>query len=103
MRNRPLPPGSHQREATLSDAAARFRASAAEAGAGDFTGEAGIMQWNDWNGFWAMGGYAGFVWGSYGVTLVAFVVELALLRARRRAADAAARSSAALRAPGSPP
>jgi len=52
------------------------------------------MQWNDWNSFWAMGGYAGFVWGAYGVTLAAFAIELVLLRARRRAAETAARDAA---------
>ena len=34
----------------------------------------------------AMGGYAGYVWGSYGVTLAVIVVELILLGRRRRRA-----------------
>lgn len=34
--------------------------------------------------FVAMGGYAGFVWGSYGVTALLLVTEVALLRRRRR-------------------
>ena len=34
----------------------------------------------------AMGGYGGYVWGSYGVAALAVLVELALLRARQRRA-----------------
>ncbi|MGA0024578.1 MAG: heme exporter protein CcmD [Burkholderiales bacterium] len=44
------------------------------------------MNWGGWNEFWAMGGYALYVWGSYGVTIALIVAEIALLRARRRAA-----------------
>lgn len=33
-----------------------------------------------------MGGYAWFVWGSYGVTAVVLVAEMLSLRARRRRA-----------------
>ena len=38
------------------------------------------------NEFFAMGGYGFYVWGAYGVTALAVVVELIALRARRRAA-----------------
>jgi heme exporter protein D len=41
------------------------------------------MSWGGWGHFWAMGGYAPFVWGAYGVTLAALVVEVWLLRRRR--------------------
>ena len=34
----------------------------------------------------ALGGYGGYVWGSYGVAALAIVVELAMLRARHRRA-----------------
>ncbi|MDR2877960.1 MAG: heme exporter protein CcmD [Chromatiales bacterium] len=34
--------------------------------------------------FFAMGGYAFYVWGSFGVTVLALVVEVLLLRRRRR-------------------
>ena len=34
----------------------------------------------------AMGGYGFYVWGAYGVTALAVVVELLALRARRAAA-----------------
>jgi heme exporter protein D len=34
--------------------------------------------------FWHMGGAAFFVWGSYGVTLLAIVVELLFLFQRRK-------------------
>jgi len=40
----------------------------------------------------AMGGYAGFVWGSYGIVLVAIVAEIILLGRRRRRALVAARA-----------
>jgi heme exporter protein D len=39
--------------------------------------------------FLAMGGYGFYVWGAYGVTALAVVVEIVALRARRRAALAA--------------
>jgi heme exporter protein D len=48
---------------------------------------------NGMNEFLAMGGHGFFVWGSYGVTAAVIVVELFLLRARRRAAVAHATSS----------
>lgn len=37
--------------------------------------------------FLAMGGYAFYVWGAYGVTALVIVGELVALRARRRAAE----------------
>ena len=40
--------------------------------------------------FLAMGGHGFFVWGSYGVSAAALVLELVFLRARRRAAAAMA-------------
>jgi heme exporter protein D len=40
----------------------------------------------------AMGGYAGYVWGSYAVTLGVIAMELVLLKKRRRRALARARS-----------
>lgn len=44
------------------------------------------MNWGDIGEFLAMGGYAGFVWGSYGVTAACVVLEIALLMVRHRAA-----------------
>jgi heme exporter protein D len=44
------------------------------------------MSWGSWSDFWAMGGYALYVWGSYAVTAAAIVVEIVMLRLRRRAA-----------------
>lgn len=41
------------------------------------------MNWGGWNEFWAMGGYAFYVWGSYGVTVALIIAEVVLLRARR--------------------
>jgi heme exporter protein D len=38
--------------------------------------------------FLAMGGYAWYVWGSYGVTLAFLVIEVLLLRKRAREAKA---------------
>lgn len=42
------------------------------------------MNWTGWEDFFAMGGYALYVWGSYGVTLVLIALELVLLALRRR-------------------
>ena len=36
-----------------------------------------------WSEFFAMKGYGFYVWGSYGVTLLIFAVEIALVRHRR--------------------
>jgi heme exporter protein D len=36
-------------------------------------------------GFWAMGGYGLYVWGSYGFALVVLTAEVWLLRNRKRA------------------
>ena len=44
------------------------------------------MSWSSWSDFFAMGGYATYVWGSYLVTFALLAVETALLRQRRRRA-----------------
>ena len=44
------------------------------------------MIWASWSDFFAMGGYALYVWGSYAVTAGLIVMEIILLRHRRRAA-----------------
>ena len=44
------------------------------------------MQWHSLGEFFSMGGYAFYVWGSFGATLLALVLESVLLRARRRKA-----------------
>ena len=44
------------------------------------------MIWGSVSAFLAMGGYAGFVWGSYGVTAACMALEIVLLTARHRAA-----------------
>ena len=38
--------------------------------------------------FFAMGGYALYVWGSYGVTFVLLILEIIVLRKRSREAKA---------------
>ena len=38
----------------------------------------------NWGEFFAMKGYAFYVWGSYGVTLLVFAIEIALVRNRRK-------------------
>jgi heme exporter protein D len=43
--------------------------------------------------FLAMGGYAFYVWGSYGITALVLIAELFSLRLRRRAALDEARST----------
>jgi heme exporter protein D len=42
------------------------------------------MSWSSAGEFFAMGGYALYVWGAYGVTAVAVAVELWVLARRRR-------------------
>jgi len=44
------------------------------------------MQWHSVNEFFAMGGYAGYVWGSFGVSAALLGAESWLLRLRRRRA-----------------
>jgi heme exporter protein D len=53
------------------------------------------------NEFFAMGGYAWYVWMSYGAVAVAVIVEVTAVRARRKRAMQELRMSAAPRA-GSP-
>ena len=43
------------------------------------------MTWNSASEFFAMGGYALYVWGSFGVCAVALALEPFLLSRRRRA------------------
>jgi heme exporter protein D len=42
------------------------------------------MIWGSWEAFWAMGGYGLYVWGSYGMTVLAVVGEIWLLRRHRQ-------------------
>lgn len=42
------------------------------------------MNWGGAAEFLAMGGYAGYVWGSFGITALCIIAELMLLAARRR-------------------
>jgi heme exporter protein D len=44
------------------------------------------MSWGGPAEFFAMGGYAFFVWGSFAVTAACMIIEPLLLRARRRRA-----------------
>jgi heme exporter protein D len=44
------------------------------------------MNWGSVSEFFAMGGKGLYVWGSYAVTFLCIAIELAALRARRRAA-----------------
>jgi len=46
------------------------------------------------NEFLAMGGYAFYVWGAYGVAALVVAAEIVSVRARRRAALADARLAA---------
>lgn len=40
----------------------------------------------NWGEFFAMDGYALFVWGSYGMALLVFIVEIILVRHRWKSA-----------------
>jgi len=42
------------------------------------------MQWNSVSEFFAMGGYAFYVWGSFGITALVMAVESLLIRSRRK-------------------
>ena len=42
------------------------------------------MKWGSASAFLTMGGYAGYVWGSYGVAALCIALEVALLAARHR-------------------
>jgi heme exporter protein D len=44
-----------------------------------------MFYWSSFSDFLQMGGYAPFVWGSYLVTILALVIEIALLRSRNKA------------------
>ncbi|MDO8449216.1 MAG: heme exporter protein CcmD [Rhodoferax sp.] len=41
------------------------------------------MQWNSVSDFFAMGGYAFYVWGSFGLTAAVMVLETLLIRSQR--------------------
>jgi len=41
------------------------------------------MQWNSISDFFAMGGYAFYVWGSFGLTAGVMVLEMLLIRSQR--------------------
>ena len=41
------------------------------------------MQWESWSAFLNMGGYAFYVWGSFGATLLCVMWEVIALRKRR--------------------
>jgi len=41
------------------------------------------MQWNSVSEFFAMGGYALYVWGSFGLTAAVMVIEMVLIRNQR--------------------
>jgi len=42
------------------------------------------MNWGSMSEFWAMGGGAFYVWGSYGVTFALILLELVLVLGRRK-------------------
>jgi heme exporter protein D len=42
------------------------------------------MNWTSWSDFFAMGGYAFYVWGAFGVTAAAIALEILALHGRRR-------------------
>jgi len=50
------------------------------------------MQWNSLSEFLAMGGYAVYVWGSFGATALVMAAESLLIRRRRKAVQASLRA-----------
>ena len=63
------------------------------------------MNWNSWSEFIAMGGYGPYVWGAFLATFAVVIVEMILLRLRRRnilhylGSDSQPRPSGASRVP----
>lgn len=55
------------------------------------------MNWNGWQDFLHMGGYAGYVWGSFGAVALLLALEMVLVRRRLRRARAEARRLAIAR------
>ncbi len=45
------------------------------------------LNWSSWSDFAAMGGYGLYVWGSFGVTALLMLIEVAALAARRKAVE----------------
>ena len=41
------------------------------------------MHWNSISDFFAMGGYAFYVWGSFGLTAAVMAIEMLLIRSQR--------------------
>ncbi len=41
------------------------------------------MHWGSWSAFFSMGGYAFYVWFSFGITAVSLFIEVIALRNRR--------------------
>ncbi len=54
------------------------------------------MIWKSLDDFIAMGGYGFYVWGAYLVTAVVIIVEVLMLRARRRAVEKICQTQRAL-------
>ncbi len=54
------------------------------------------MNWNSTAEFFAMGGYGLYVWGSFTATAAFLVVEVVMLRRRRKAALALTRRESEL-------
>lgn len=46
----------------------------------------GMMQWHSWAEFFAMGGYAFYVWSAFGLTAACLLWEVLALRRRYRQA-----------------
>lgn len=38
------------------------------------------MEWASWSDFWRMGGYGFYVWGSFGATALAILIEIIFLK-----------------------
>lgn len=49
------------------------------------------MQWNSVSEFFSMGGYAFYVWGSFGLTALALLAEPLIVRQRQKQAVRAVR------------
>ena len=43
-----------------------------------------MMKWGSFAAFFSMGGYAWYIWVSYGITIVLFCLEISILYFRMR-------------------
>jgi heme exporter protein D len=51
------------------------------------------MQWNSVGEFFDMGGYALYVWGSFGATTAVMLIEMLMIRSQRKSIESQLRDT----------